>query len=101
MMNVKGEDNSFLPMTDIKLSLERDLLKSEDKWIISRINEAVKDITGNMDKFELSNAMFRKGSFDKNKKAPLGNENSRTLAIKYHKDTSIRTTPWRDLPKKN
>ena len=54
MMNVKGEDNSFLPMTDIKLSLERDLLKSEDKWIISRINEAVKDITGNMDKFELS-----------------------------------------------
>ena len=30
MMNVKGEDNSFLPMTDIKLSLERDLLKSED-----------------------------------------------------------------------
>lgn len=30
--------------------------------------------------------MFRKGSFDKNKEAPLGNENSRTLAIKYHKD---------------
>ena len=53
MMNVKGEDNSFLPMTDIKLSLERNLLKSEDKWIISRINEAVKDIKYPAVAFEL------------------------------------------------
>ncbi len=49
IMNLLGEDGEFLPMADAASAK----LKDEDKWIIAKINEGVKSITDDMDKFEL------------------------------------------------
>ena len=49
IMNLKGEDDEFLPMADEKTAKLRD----EDKWIIATINEGTKYITEALDKFEL------------------------------------------------
>lgn len=46
IMNLKNEDGSFKAMKE-------GTLKNEDKWILHRINEASKDVTKMMDKFEL------------------------------------------------
>ncbi len=48
MMNLLDEDGEFLPMADENTAV----LKDEDKWIISKINDGVKEITGDLDKFE-------------------------------------------------
>lgn len=49
IMNLMGEDDEFLPMADEQTAN----LKDEDKWILSRINEGVKEVTADLDKFEL------------------------------------------------
>ena len=48
IMNLQGEDGEFLPMADESSAVLRD----EDKWIISRINEGARDITSDLDRFE-------------------------------------------------
>ena len=50
IMNLQDEDGSFKPMAEISA----DVLKDEDKWIISRVNDAVKYITETMDKYDLA-----------------------------------------------
>ena len=50
IMNLQDEDGSFKPMAEITA----DVLKDEDKWIISRVNDAVKYITDTMDKYDLA-----------------------------------------------
>ena len=66
IMNLKDEEGSFFDLYDDAISgsqLEMAAnisaldLKNEDKWILSKINNAIEDITGNMDKFELSLAV--------------------------------------------
>ena len=49
IMNLMGEDGEFLPMADADTAVLRD----EDKWIISKINDGAKEITADLDKFEL------------------------------------------------
>ena len=48
-MNLQDEDGSFRPM-----NFDEARLKDEDKWIISRVNDAVKYITDAMEKFDLA-----------------------------------------------
>ncbi|NLD19053.1 MAG: valine--tRNA ligase [Clostridiales bacterium] len=75
IMNLQDEDGSFLPMADMESLLDagsagaqgtgktpsvgaqgagKERLKDEDKWIISRVNDAVKYITQAMEKFDLA-----------------------------------------------
>lgn len=49
IMNLQDEDGNILPMS----TAETTDLKDEDKWIISSLNDAAKDSTGSLDKFEL------------------------------------------------
>ncbi len=49
IMNLVGEDDEFLPMADAETAVLRD----EDKWILSTINDGVKYVTEALDKFEL------------------------------------------------
>ncbi len=56
MMNIKNEDDTFKAMMNPYSKPELSKLKPEDRWIISVINDAAKEITLNMDKFELSMA---------------------------------------------
>ncbi|MCI6821173.1 MAG: valine--tRNA ligase [Clostridiales bacterium] len=53
IMNLQDEDGSFRPMADIA-GADRDRLQDEDKWMISRVNDAVKYITESMEKFDLA-----------------------------------------------
>jgi valyl-tRNA synthetase len=55
IMNLQDENGDFLAMADPD-SAE---LKDEDKWIISRVNDAVKYVTEAMEKFDLSLAAQR------------------------------------------
>ena len=48
IMNLQSEDGGFLPMADAGTAVLRD----EDKWIISKINEGAREITEDLDKFE-------------------------------------------------
>ncbi len=48
IMNLQNEDGDFLPMADETTAKLRD----EDKWIISEINEGIKEITTDLNKFE-------------------------------------------------
>ena len=48
IMNLLGEDGEFLPMADAKTAVLRD----EDKWIISKINEGAREITEDLEKYE-------------------------------------------------
>ena len=50
IMNLQGEDGEFLPMADEKTAVLRD----EDKWILTKINDGVKEITSDLEKFETS-----------------------------------------------
>ena len=54
IMNLQEEDGSFKPMVEGDAGLEALALKDEDKWILAKVNAAIKEITGNMNKFELS-----------------------------------------------
>ena len=49
IMNLQDEDGSFRPM-----NFDEARLKDEDKWIISRVNEAVRYVTAAMDRFDLA-----------------------------------------------
>lgn len=55
IMNLVGEDDQFLPMADQETAVLRD----EDKWMLTRVNQAVKYITDFLDKFELGLAAQR------------------------------------------
>lgn len=55
IMNLVGEDDQFLPMVDQETAVLRD----EDKWMLTRVNQAVKYITDSLDKFELGLAAQR------------------------------------------
>ncbi len=54
IMNLQDENGSFKQIADATSGVERLNLKDEDKWILSKVNDAVKEVTGNMDKYELS-----------------------------------------------
>lgn len=47
LMNMQGE--SIKPIGSFRLN-------SSDKWILSRLNNAIKEVTANLDKYELGNA---------------------------------------------
>ena len=49
IMNLMDENDNFLPMADANTAVYKD----EDKWILSRINDGVNEITADMEKFEL------------------------------------------------
>lgn len=53
IMNLQNEDGSFREMADLS-DLSKAALQDEDKWIISRVNDAVKYITDTMEKFDLA-----------------------------------------------
>ena len=48
IMNLLDDNGEFLPMADENSAV----LKDEDKWILSAINEGVREITQDLDKFE-------------------------------------------------
>ena len=53
IMNLQDEDGSFREMADLS-DLSRAALQDEDKWIICRVNDAVKYITETMEKYDLA-----------------------------------------------
>ena len=53
IMNLQDEDGGFREMTDLT-DLNSAALQDEDKWMISRVNDAVKYITDTMEKFDLA-----------------------------------------------
>ena len=53
IMNLQDEDGNFRPMADLT-DLSKAALQDEDKWIISRVNDAVKYITETMEKYDLA-----------------------------------------------
>lgn len=52
IMNLQNEDGSFKDIADEDIS--QMALKDEDKWMLSRVNEAVKYVTAAMDRFDLA-----------------------------------------------
>ncbi len=54
IMNLQDEDGNFREMEAEKKGLPQIALREEDKWILSKINAAAKEITANMERFELS-----------------------------------------------
>ena len=53
IMNLQDEDGSFREMADLT-DLNSAALQDEDKWMISRVNDAVRYITETMEKFDLA-----------------------------------------------
>ena len=53
IMNLQDEDGSLREMADLT-DLNSAALQDEDKWMISRVNDAVKYITETMEKFDLA-----------------------------------------------
>ncbi|MFR4798803.1 MAG: class I tRNA ligase family protein, partial [Lentihominibacter sp.] len=53
IMNLQDNNGSFKKMADLK-NIGLSDLQDEDKWIISRVNDAVKYITETMEKFDLA-----------------------------------------------
>jgi valyl-tRNA synthetase len=55
IMNLGGEneDGTTTPEIDIESDLSKLNLREEDRWIISRINQAAQSVTAAMDKYEL------------------------------------------------
>lgn len=51
IMNLQDEEGK---VQDLYANIDQCALKDEDKWILSKINDGVRDITANMEKFELS-----------------------------------------------
>lgn len=61
IMNLQDEDGNFRAMADLESLSGAELadgsrvkLQDEDKWIISRVNDAVKYITATLEKFDLA-----------------------------------------------
>lgn len=52
IMNLQNEDGSFKDIANGDIS--QMALKDEDKWMLSRVNEAVKYVTAAMDRFDLA-----------------------------------------------
>lgn len=52
IMNLQGENGELLELADV----DENSLRSEDKWIISRINSAVAEVKNDLDRFELGMA---------------------------------------------
>ena len=52
IMNLQGENGELLEIADV----DENSLRSEDKWIISRINSAVAEVKNDLDRFELGMA---------------------------------------------
>lgn len=52
IMNLQNEDGSFKDIADGDIS--QMALRDEDKWMLSRVNEAVKYVTAAMDRFDLA-----------------------------------------------
>lgn len=52
IMNLQDEEGGMLPLADLKDAK----LAVEDKWMIARVNEAVKNVTHDMDRFEFGMA---------------------------------------------
>ena len=53
IMNLQEEDGAFKDIEALS-QMDKVSLKDEDKWIISRVNDAVKYITETMEKFDLA-----------------------------------------------
>jgi len=56
IMNLLDEEGNFKPMAGGENVLEYLRLKDEDKWILKKVNEAVSEITENMEKYDLAMA---------------------------------------------
>jgi valyl-tRNA synthetase len=54
IMNLQDDDGNFKEMADAKGGLDTIALKEEDRWILSKVNEAVREVTANMDRYELA-----------------------------------------------
>jgi len=54
IMNLQDENGDFRPMAGDAQGIVSMKLRDEDKWILARVNSAVREATGNMDRFELS-----------------------------------------------
>lgn len=54
IMNLQDENGEFRTMADDSQGVGKLALQDEDKWILSKVNEAVREATANMEKFELS-----------------------------------------------
>ncbi|MFV0518577.1 MAG: valine--tRNA ligase [Aminipila sp.] len=54
IMNLQDEEGNFREIADGSNGIEKLALRDEDKWIISRVNDAVEYVTSSMDKFDLS-----------------------------------------------
>lgn len=54
IMNLQDENGEFRDMADGSQGTSGLALKDEDKWILAKVNEAVREATANMEKFELS-----------------------------------------------
>ena len=53
IMNLQDEEGNFRQMADLT-DLDKAALQDEDKWIISRVNDATKYITETMEKYDLA-----------------------------------------------
>ena len=54
IMNLQDENGDFRPMAGDAQGIVSMKLKDEDKWILARVNSAVREATNNMNRFELS-----------------------------------------------
>ena len=54
IMNLMDEEGNFKAIADDKAGLDKIALRDEDKWIISRVNDAAKYVNANLEKFELA-----------------------------------------------
>ena len=54
IMNLLDEEGETKDLADIRAGIGRLALADEDKWILAKVNEAVAEVTGNMDNFDLA-----------------------------------------------
>jgi valyl-tRNA synthetase len=54
IMTLQDENGEFRAMADEAQGIGSLALQDEDKWILARVNEAVREATANMERFELS-----------------------------------------------
>lgn len=54
IMNLQDEEGNFKPMANGNSEIENMALKDEDKWMLTKLNEAVSEVTAHMDKYDLA-----------------------------------------------
>jgi len=54
IMNLQDEDGNFKSMSNDSDGMDKIALRDEDKWILSRVNDATQYVTNAMDKFDLA-----------------------------------------------